>query len=112
MESEIIENLVDFALENYGIFNFFPRDQVRAFFEIRKNTTAIFSKDGKIRCFLVWEYRGANLAEVVAVAATGSRLENILFFWDLWERSKELLPDLKIYWRTENGRLRELKCHG
>ena len=110
MEPGTIENLIDFALGNYGVFNFFPRDQIRACFESHQDTTVIIRDGEKIRAFLIWEYRGADAIEIISIAAIGSTIENINIFWDLWQVAEKLLPGKKIYWRTDKGRLREIKC--
>ncbi len=110
MEPGTIENLIDFALENYGAFNFFPRDQIRRFFEIHQDTTVLIRKAGRIKCFLVWEDRGSDAIEILGIAAIGSWIENIFIFWDLWEAGKKLWPQKKIYWQIEVDKIKELKC--
>ena len=110
MEPGTIENLIDFAMDRYMIFDLFSRDQVRKFFEIHQDTTAIKKKDGKILGFIVWEYRGADAIEILGTAAIGSKIENILIFWELWEIAKMYYPGKRIFWKTKDGKVRELEC--
>jgi len=97
MDSETIENLIDFAFDRYFFLKeIFDRNQVRRFFEIHQETTAIARDGEKIRAFLVWEYRGADAVEILGAAAIGSVAENIRLYR---MTCKTLLIGKKIYWQ-------------
>jgi len=97
MEPETIENLIDFACENYGAFSLFSRSQVRVFFAVHQDTTAIArKKDGSIQAFLVWEDRGIDSVEILGVAAIKSGFDSIRLFK---RTCKEFLPGKRIFWQ-------------
>lgn len=86
---ETVDQLVKMAMRSHSHFAGLPAAAVQKFFEDHRETTIIRrTQEGDINGFCVWEERGNDEIEVLALAGKGSTSQNLRSLLS----GRELLP--------------------
>ena len=91
----MIDKLIEFAKQHHPGFEGMPDSALRRMFEVYRDTTLVYQRDGGIRGFAIYQEWPDCLNFIVIVGA-GSKIENLLFFLNDAKSTVERLLKKKI----------------